>query len=792
VFLRSLAAAGALLISGFAVAASAASLEQTVYSVAVNGATIDDGAIVLKEAGGAIYVKAADAVRWRLIVPAAARRVEYGGEAYVALSDLNPQGLKIDSSASKISFGLPAAAFRTDVSNASNYAHPTAVLTPGAFLNYELHGIAYSGEKSVSGEFQQGVATPGGVFLNDVSYALGTGGTPILSRLGTSFLIDQPAKLREIRIGDTLSVQDDIGHAVNLAGVSVATDFGVDPSFIYYAGVNVGGATAVPSAMDLFVNNVLQLQKNVDPGPYQINNVPVIDGSGNVTLLTTDAAGVRHYETIPYYFTRAVLKPGVDAYDYSIGYLRNAYTGPNQYGPLVVILADRHGFTPSFTGGLHVESDGGSGVFGATADWVMKRFGAFSASVAESAGGGLHGDLLHLGWSYDALRFRLGAIFETRDPNFRSADSLGSLGNSFAGETFQFNASTNIGKRSFASVLYSSTVGRTGDINGVNSSLPLGQLDSAPPFGLASFDAPESVKYYAATFGTTLRDGVHSTITAYRTVGQGGFAFQGSLIVPLAHGRTLTQSFGHDGSGSNSTEIDQGLPDSGMGLGYAASIGEGAGHTSSIDAYDYSPVGSVNVDAQVGGGQSLFEADASGSLVLADRALLPAQRIGSAFAVVEVPGEAGVPVFVNQRYVGTTNQEGKLAVANLTGFSANQVSVDISKLPLDVDVPDSSEVLTPYDYGASVARFKVVKSAAVTFDLHGANGDPLPAGSSVRVIGSEIVAPVGLDGLVYLSPVSPGRLELEADMGVDGKCRAQVSIPIDTSAQPNLGKIVCK
>ncbi|MEI9849784.1 MAG: fimbria/pilus outer membrane usher protein, partial [Sphingomonas sp.] len=112
-----------------------------------------------------------------------------------------------------------------------------------------------------------------------------------LTRLETNWTIDDPARMRSLRIGDSIT-RGGIGAApLRFAGFQLATNFATQPGFITMALPTVNGTAAVPSVVDIYVNNVLQTRRPVAPGPFQLTDVPVITGSGDIRLIVRDTLG---------------------------------------------------------------------------------------------------------------------------------------------------------------------------------------------------------------------------------------------------------------------------------------------------------------------------------------------------------------------------------------------------------------------------------------------------------------------------------------------------------------------
>ena len=76
-----------------------------------------------------------------------------------------------------------------------------------------------------------------------------------------------------------------------MGGILFATNFSTQPTFITYPLPSFYGETAVPSALDIYVNGRLKQSRNVEPGRYVLEEVPVITGAGQLQVVARDALG---------------------------------------------------------------------------------------------------------------------------------------------------------------------------------------------------------------------------------------------------------------------------------------------------------------------------------------------------------------------------------------------------------------------------------------------------------------------------------------------------------------------
>lgn len=110
------------------------------------------------------------------------------------------------------------------------------------------------------------------------------------------------------------------------------------------------GEASLPSTVDVFVNNSQRLQGRVQPGPFDISDLPLVTGQGEIRTVVRDLLGREQVVVQPYYISPSLLKPGLSAYSVETGFLRLNYgTESNRYGRAMVAGTWRNGVTPTFT-----------------------------------------------------------------------------------------------------------------------------------------------------------------------------------------------------------------------------------------------------------------------------------------------------------------------------------------------------------------------------------------------------------------------------------------------------------
>lgn len=72
----------------------------------------------------------------------------------------------------------------------------------------------------------------------------------------------------------------------------------------------VAGEAILPSTVDVFVNNLLQMRTEVPAGPFSLTNLPVMTGQGEARIVVRDLMGREQVINLPFYVTPQLLSRG--------------------------------------------------------------------------------------------------------------------------------------------------------------------------------------------------------------------------------------------------------------------------------------------------------------------------------------------------------------------------------------------------------------------------------------------------------------------------------------------------
>jgi len=766
-----------MLMLGFAaqcaIAAGPPALTEAVLEVTLSDTQPGEMMVVLRDAEGRLYLEEKDFARLRLHVPQTAPYM-YEGRRFFEPKAIKGCSVAIDESLQRAVITAPASTLDTTHLSAAERRSPDVTpASPGAFLNYQLSAQQIDGQNLGGAYAELGVFAGAGVLTSTGVARYGGTGTGIdnqLVRLDTAFTRDFPATLETLNLGDAISDGASWGNAVRYAGVRWSRNFGLRPDLLTTPLLATSGTATVPSTVDVFVNNQLVTSSQLPPGPFVIDRLPTVSGTGDVSVVVRDALGREQVVTQTFYSSTTLLAQGLTQYSVNLGKIRDDYgLESNQYGPLLGEVSYRRGITDGFTLEGHGEYlAGDSHAAGVNAAFAVGRVGVVNVTAAnggDSSGSGwLSGvGIEHRGTNTSFIASSLWAtsefsqVGEPLDPALRMRQRnllqtgmglgrFGSLSLAYVRQTYR-DAPT----QQTLGLTHSISFGRSGALN-----LTLTRTRTA----------------------ADLSSSAQSSTSAYLI-----------FVVPLSSRRAATlAAVGGSGGGAPANEVIASLtmsPPVGPGSGYRFS----ASTAGNYDADWRQQFRSADLELEVAHNQGLDGRSAylSGAMTFLDGQLNTTRTVNGSFAMVDVAGLADVPVYVENQLTTHTDASGRALLYNLRPYEANRISITPEDLPLDTSIAASSTIMAPPYRSGVIARFPVERIRSGTFRLVTDDGKPLPVGAVVTLKGVQF--PVVLDGMVYVTGYDHG-MAAEASWA-GGHCRFRLEPPPPDDPLPDMGTVKC-
>ena len=748
--------------AGRAAADGPAGLTEAVIEVSVNERTGGTMLVVLRDPDGRLYLEADDYARLNLVTPTSGGR-ESDGRHYFPIAALPRVALEFDAASQHLDIKAPPEDFLTTRATAPlRRGVPVTPAEPGAFVNYQLSdqevaGLRTSGVLAELGTF----AAPG--VLTTSTVARDTAGDRQTIRLDTTFTHDFVDRLETLNVGDAISDPGSWGNAVRFAGVRWARNFAIRPDLLTTPLITTGGTAVVPSTVDVFVNNQRVSSTAVPPGPFVIDNVPTVTGAGDVSVVVRDALGREQVMTQSFYTGIALLAPGLSQYSIDLGKIREDYSlASNHYGAAVGAATYRRGLTDALTIEGHAEFLAHDAhALGFQLASQASTFGVVTLTLAGGGDGSGNGALVGIG--FERRERHVSAVLSTQ----YATDGFRQVGDELlTGQRFRSRSVAQLGF----------DVGRAGTLA---AAAVVESYRSGPSLETVSLTNSVSVGH-AGSVGITVSrsSGIATATSAYLT-----------YTVALGGRRAVTaNAVRGSGVGGPANEVYATYienPPIGPGIGYRF----GAATSGNYDADLRTQFEPVDVELQAARnegitGKSLY---VRGAATLLDGQLGATRSLSNSFAVVDVGGIAGVPVYLDNQLVAHSDASGHALLPNLRAYEANRVSVDPEELPLATEIGARTVVLAPGFRSGVVARFPVQRIHGGTFRLVTEDGRPVPAGASVDFGGATF--PVAMDGATYVTTYGDAG---EGAAHWDGTaCRFRLPAPPADDPQPDLGTIEC-
>lgn len=679
----------------------------------------------------------------------------------------------------------------------------------GAVVNYDF--LANSGNARSFSTFNGSSLTldgrafsPYGTFQQSAIVRSGPQQSTDVVRLDTSFRYSDQERMIVYGAGDAINGGLAWSRPVRIGGVQAQSNFLLRPDLITMPLPSLGGSAAVPSTVDVYVNNMKTFSQEVAAGPFSVRNVPLISGSGNAEVVIRDSAGHETRSTSPFYASASLLSPGLMAWSVEAGLPRLSYgSSSDVYVNSPIGSATlRRGIFDWMTLEGHAEAGAGLANGGIGAVLRTGSFGVAGAALSGSTGNGNSGFQTY--FSYETRLFGLN-ISASSQHTFGWYEDLASTtarlsisaANPFQGLSGFFNypsssylaalpAAANssiyasarpplaIDRITFSTPLrfdeqsnISASVIHLLDCSGARSDIMTGSFTRSLPFNASVFAT------IFRDFGTRKNTGVFAGLTM--------------PIGPSASVSTGVSS-GRGGIAGSIDAVQSLGPEPGS-YGWRVHAAQGVTIDRQASASYRSSYGTVQAGVSETGSNASAALELRGSITTMDGGIFLSNWIDDGFAVVNV-GVPGVSVLHENRPAGVTDSQGMLLLPALRAYQRNKIEIDPVNLPVDAEIETTREVAVPADRAGALVQFRVrsdSSSALVTFVR--ADGSFVPAGARGGIDGGgEFV--VGYDGQAFVRNLGEtNRASIETPAGL---CSATFAFAARPGEQVRIAPVACR
>ncbi|WP_289352168.1 fimbria/pilus outer membrane usher protein [Acinetobacter nosocomialis] len=657
-----------------------------------------------------------------------------------------------------------------------------------AILNYSLYHTITNDESIFSGSAEGIFNSALGNFSSGVLYN-GSNETSYSHekwvRLESKWQYVDPEKVRIYTLGDFISNSSDWGSSVRLAGFQWSSAYTQRGDIVTSALPQFSGSAALPSTLDLYVNQQKIYSGLVPSGPFDIKQLPFISGN-EVTLVTTDATGQQSITKKPYYFSSKILAKSINEFSVDVGVPRYNYgLYSNDYDDATFASgAIRYGYSNSLTlsGGVEASTDGltnlGTGfaknLFGVgviNADIAASQYkdeNGYSALV------GLEGRIsknISFNTSYRKVfdnYFDLARVSQIRylKENQISAEPQNYLSYSaLADEIIRAGINYNFYAGYGVYVGYNQIKYSDNSYKLLSANLS-GSLNKNWGFYSSAYKDYENHKDYGIYFALRYTPSTRTNAITSVSSDSGRLTYRQEVFV-LSEPKI--NSFGWGGY----VERDQDA------------------HTNNASIYGSYRARAAYLTGRYNriGDNDQVALSATGSLVAAAGRIFAANEIGDGYAVVTNAGPKS-QIINGGINLGTTDKSGRFLIPSLMPYRENHIYLDPSYLPLNWNVKSTDQkTVVGYRQGTLVdfGAHQVVSGLVRIVDK---NNMPLLPGYSVRINGQQD-AVVGYDGEVFV-PNLLRQNKLEVDLLDHGSCQVNFTYNSNQYSTKKLGPYICQ
>ena len=597
--------------------------------------------------------------------------------------------------------------------------------SPGFFMNYNVSGTETKNSNSSIGGIlgfvgfnKTGSVTHEQSLLNESSSNKSIRGN-------TFFKKDFPDAMESFVVGDTLTSDGDWSRPARYLGVRWSRDFLTQPGYVTYPSPSLKGSAALPSVVDVYINNQKQFQQTLTPGPFDYRNVPLTTGAGEVNLVVKDLLGRETVITKSFYTQNSMLKEGLSDFSLESGLFRNNYgTLSNDYSSPFVAGTYRQGLTDDITAQSRLEAGAERQAIGADVTSVIGTLGSIHLATAVSKDSEKDtGTLYNVGLERRTPKYLVGAQYKSYSKDYTP----------------------------FA---YSSLETRPKNIFNATATVPI-YKDVATSLSYVEQTSYDTTAFrnVSLTTGITLPLQISMSVIANKSLSTDKAWFAGlNFNIPLGkdYSSYLNSNRQNNGDIINTVNLTKNIP-AGEGIGWGLNLSDDA--TQQTRANIIVNTGSAQFSSEINQGQNsnAIRLGANGSLGYAEGLTFATRNIGDdSVAIVKVGDLKGIPIYNQNQIMTHTNDQG-LAFVKIRPYEKAKISIDPNTLPLDVDLNETKREPVAYAKSSVLVDFSIVRLKHVLITILQADGSFVPSGAKVEIKGQEEVFYVGRRGEVYIS-----------------------------------------
>ncbi|MBU9844784.1 fimbria/pilus outer membrane usher protein [Rahnella ecdela] len=556
-------------------------------------------------------------------------------------------------------------------------------------------------------------------------------------------------------LGDFISEGGVWDSGVRMGGVSFRKDFKLSPDKNIYQSPSVRGTAKTPSIVDIFMDNRKITSNSVDSGPYEISNLPFINGAGQVTVVTTDKLGNKTNETVQLYKSNSLLAQGMHEFSANVGYLRYNYGySDSKYRNLAFSGYLSRGVNALLTQSVFLQSAQRLQMAGSGVNFLVAPVGTFSITGAVSTDNEsdrCNGGRAELGYSYANSHINFSYNHSQYTRNFTDLGNYGYHNDGYS------SVSTRSVDQVWLSHQWQNSV-----------TLGLGYF-YIQPYGSDSY----SMGNISLSTPTPLQGQLTLSLSAYNASGQDMMSML-NWSVPIGSRTRMQYTMSHSSLGYRN-DMNLSWGDYGPQQTHAdlQVTRDEAGYR-----YERASLYHSNQYANLSAGlygydNKTYWLEGSGTVTLAGGSMQLNRESHGAFVLVNA-GIPNLPYYNGGNLAGYTNSRGYGFIQNVPAGIPVEISVDPTHLPADYHAAQYRQKVRLYPHSGTEVKFGGKKGLPARFRLVDSEGHSLPLGSVIRDESAETSTFVGYGGstFLYLNDAKP--VMLSVYRGAAPSCRVVI------------------
>jgi outer membrane usher protein len=670
---------------------------------------------------------------------------------------------ELDTASQSIVVQLQSNAFALTELTKSGTLNDAPEASPlGGYVNYSLSAtIGQQGSKSYGALIEGVVFNQLGAVVSSAVTSASNGQNTIF-RGDTYFQKDMPGNMVKVIIGDSTTSAGAWSRPIRFGGIQWSTDFSLKRGFISVLTPSIDGSAALPSTIDVFIDNQKSQSNSVTAGPFQISNLPTsFNGVGEINVVVKDILGVETISTQRFYSTARLLKQGLNEFSFEAGMERKYYgIENNNYNNPFIAGTYRRGFD-GYTVEGHTEIQKTRQAVGIDVAGVIKQYAVIYFALAASNTHGqaaLHGIA---GIEHSSKTVNANLRIEYYDRDFvqmgASVSDIGPRRKIMAGLGLNFYKNLWINTNVISQARWNSDT-----FNVVSSSLA---IPLTKDIRLSAYATKQFGQEHSYTVGLNISV----------PFGKTGMVAMGS-----------TQD--RQGEIGNNIRLSQAI---GKGIDYQVSGSDSADRPVSITINAATSVNSSSLTLAQSGSGRAYRLRTNGSVGLLGGLPFASKQIGlGSFAVIKVANEPNIDIYQSNIKVARTNSNGLAMLPNMVAYQQNKISVNPEDIPFDMQVNETSRLVTPFARSGVFIQLDIKRSNNRLVRILKVDGSPVPIGSKVHLLPRNTYFLVARRGQVYLTELSANNT-LQVTLQED-TCNANLSTPINSADTHKILTVVCK